>query len=832
MNLSICLDQYASNYNVNNLSTNGFNIYTNLDLVNPLVQGIPYQNLFSPPLGNCPYLLTNVPAGVTQIYVIDNCTSNPENPNSTIPTFQELVITCCYSIIDVPQTPPTTSSFCTTCSLDFDVFSSSYVGQIVAGNLTSTCGPVTDYTIGWYKNGDYSSPEFISGKGNAFLPYQQLHPLTGSSAVPVLAGNWEGIIHDIAINGITYSSISGSFGGQPIPFESCFDTVVVSPLSCANGPFSGSSKYSHKFNFNSQAVGTTPAPVSLTYTLDSTTKHFAYYFEAYGVWDELEIKWKSGNPATTPNPTLYSQPIYLEKIRAGYDGNLSANFPTITNPQINNVWPKIYTGYDAVKRVLTLTSLPTSSNPSFPDLLEITITPNPTNNNTQWRLGLQCLDDFDCTDCLFSNYSSSLPKISKIELNKTYGCEAQQIQLSVSGCYSPNSDFMVQGNPFTTLTGSLLNGTFPEFTNLNSKTIQMFAPGNYTNTSYVALTPQTVCSTAGQIGGQCGPASTGSITINKTLGQIQLTFSLESDYIHYKNSLINRFNGLTSYTNPTSPIPCGTSVLYYRRMNLAIPVQPTPTANCGDNTIQYNFQFHINDYFNVQYVENPSLNFWSITIPQSLMTNCYPVQNCDNCNAIIQTFINAYNAQATNPSTFTFTTTVGAKNIDPFQGGYQLNKQILSSPSGSVCPDIIGRWQNYAEYSAVTIPFISSSQSTTGWVNLTTLSSSIPCNTSFYHPIDMYGFGLARQAYYAVYQIRFLNLTSSFNYNLSTNDFEIYSLLNIGNTGSLVQIPTNVYPPPCPIPSGSKIYSYVAGVPTVYTSSYFVGGNPTLIIDP
>jgi len=833
MNLSICLDQYASNFDVNNLSTNGFNVYTNLDLTNPLVQGIPYQNLFSPPLGNCPYLLTNIPAGVTQIYVADNCISNPEDPSSTIPTFEELVITCCYAIIDVPQTPPTTSSFCTTCSLDFDVFSSSYVGQIVAGNLTSTCGPVTDYTIGWYKDGDYSSPEFISGKGTAFLPYQQLHPLTGSSAVPVLAGDWEGIIHDIAINGVTYSSVSGSANGQPIPFESCFDTVVVNPLTCANGPYSATSKYSHKFNFNSQAVGTTPAPVSLTYNLNSTTKYFAYYFEAYAVWDEIEIKWKSGNPAATPNPTLYSQPIYLEKIKCGYSGLPNSTLPTTTIPQISSVWPKIFNSNDALRRVLTLTSLPTSSNPSFPDLLEIVITPNPTNNNTQWKAGFQCLNNFDCTDCSFNLYPNNLPKISKIELNKVYGCDAQQIQISVSGCYSPNSDFMVSGEAFTSLTGSLLNGTFPAFSPPYNNTIQVFAPGNYNPNAYIALSTQTSCTTAGQSGGTCGASSTGSITLNKTLGQIQLTFNTLDDYLHYKNSLISNFNNLSNYA--TSSIPCGTDVRYYRRFNLSIPIQSSPTANCGDNTIIKNYKFKVNDYFNVQYTENPASNFWSITIPQTPMTNCYPVASCDNCNSVIQnTIVTSYNQEIADPITFTFTTTVGAKYSDPFNGGFFLNKITSISPSGSYCADMVGRYQNYSIYSATTMPFISSSQSPTGWSNLTSLSSSLPCNTAPYHPSNMYGSGLANEAYLFLYQVRFLHLTNSFNYTAgnSTNDFEIYSLSNYGyGTGSF-SLTQGVYPYPCPEPSGSKIYSYIDGVPTVYTSSYFIGGNPTLIIDP
>jgi hypothetical protein len=42
---------------------------------------------------------------------------------------------------------------------------------------------------------------FISGYGNAFLPYQLPHPLAGNTAPYVTAGDWEGIIHDIAING-------------------------------------------------------------------------------------------------------------------------------------------------------------------------------------------------------------------------------------------------------------------------------------------------------------------------------------------------------------------------------------------------------------------------------------------------------------------------------------------------------------------------------------------------------------------------------------------------------------------------------------------------------
>jgi hypothetical protein len=148
MNYSICLDQFSTNFNVANLSTNGFSIYTNLDnFTTPIAQNIPYQDLFSPPIGNCPYI-ANLPQGATQLVVIDACSSIPAsiasifNPSST--TAGNLLTTCCYAIINVPAQP---ISFCDTSGLEFDLFSASFVGQIIAGNLNSNIGAVTDYKI-------------------------------------------------------------------------------------------------------------------------------------------------------------------------------------------------------------------------------------------------------------------------------------------------------------------------------------------------------------------------------------------------------------------------------------------------------------------------------------------------------------------------------------------------------------------------------------------------------------------------------------------------------------------------------------------------------------
>jgi hypothetical protein len=853
MSYAICLDQNTPNFNVNTLSANGFSIYTNLDLQNPIYQGIPYTQLFQPPIGNCPFLVT-VPQGATQLIIIDQCDPNLDVAaaifSPTNLSAGQLTVECCYAVIDIPQGPPPT--FCETCTLTFDTFLTATTGSIIAGNLSSTCGPVTGYTIGWYLNGNYSSPGLVSGygvqaNGTPFpTPFQ--HPLTGNSAVPVLAGNWEGIIHDIIINGVTYSSVSGSAGGQSIPFESCFDTVVAEPLNCENGAYQGIAKYSHQINFNSQAVGAIPAPVSLTYALDSTTKYFAYFFNAYNVWDEIEIKWKSGNPNATPNPSFYSQPIYLEKLKRGADIPPIPNpyFPPgiqLTNPQIpvsenfvfNDVWPKVSTTFytntsiwGGFQRVLTLTTLPTSSNPLFPDLLEITITPNPTNNNTQWKAAFQCLDNFDCTDCNYTDWKNNLPKISSLYLEKQYGCDAQRIVMTISGCIANSDLFNDFNNPTTTLYGNLV-GSYHGTGTFITQNFPSWPP-------YLALTGTTTCGESIGHFPVCGNSSTGSITLNKTPGQIQLTFTDYNDYLHYKNYLLFEYNNI-SPSPGLSPLSCpagGTNLSYYQYFSLAVPIQLTSTANCGDNsTINYQY-FHINDYFNIQYVNdnNPNATSWEMIIPQTPMVNCYPFLPCNNCNGIINNFVNTYNGYVQNATSFTFTTTVGAKYTNPFSWvNYIYSTGGGGSASGSYC------FSNFKEsyfpwYSTHTIPFISSPSSPTGWLNLTNLSSSLPCNFNEYPGRQAYtDSGWIYKGAKIGYQVRFPNLTGSFNYSLSTNDFEIYALTNLTNTGSL---DANLFqsPPLCPDPSGSLIYSYIGGVPTVYSASYFVGGSPTLVIDP
>jgi hypothetical protein len=836
---AVCLDPNSPNFSTSTLSSNGFSVYCDVDnFTTPVAQNIPVANLLPPPNGNCPTLI-NLPQGATQIIVIDQCDDTIDTAaifNPVDVALGNLATNCCYSIIDLPPIP---LGWCDECGIGFDTFEISSIGKIIAGNVTSSCGPVTDYTIGWYKDGDYSAPEIVSGYGSTFNYPVGPHPLTGNSSPLVLAGSYEGIIHDIIINGITYSTVSGSANGIPIPFESCFNTVVVDPLNCDNGTSPG--KYSHQFTFNSQAVGTLPIPTSVTYVLNTSTQYFAYAFKGFGIWDELEIKWISGDPSATSNPSLYSQPIYLEKIRVGTDTIpgpfqpastadklVYAVTPNTTISNLNNVWPKevhslAENGF--FQRVLTLTNLETSSNPSFPDSLEITISPNPNNNNTQWQAGFQCLDTFDCTNCIFDDYPNSLNnKIYSVSLNKQYQCPSQQLQFNTTGCLpdsisSDASDLVGfpiasygMSNPSINLVNSRLGQTSlaaPPVSlggqvscNINNWNGTPSWASSWTNVNNVCLTPTNT-----------------SITFTKLPNSLQLSFNSQADYLHYKQALI----GIVSSFNPNfiSPKLCSNSNTdYYQIFSLTLPFQ-SPNSDCGDNTTNLYYFFHVNDYLSVTYVENPQNNLWSITIPQTTIVNCFTLSSCDSCYNTINNFVTGYNFHVNNAASFSYTTNKGAKYQNPFSY-HNINRYVVGGASGSYCfnipqqSKILMPW-----YSVNTIPFISSSN---GWVNLPSLGQQLPCDlTPFSYRIQDY-----MQANYGVWQVRFPNLTSSFDYSLSTNNFEIYSLSGPAcpTTGSFIDWWVTC-------PTGSLVYSYIGGVATVHTSSYFWQGNtPLLYIAP
>ena len=110
-------------------------------------------------------------------------------------------------------------------------------------------------------------------------------------------------------------------------------------------------------------------------------------------------------------------------------------------------------------------------------------------------------------------------------------------------------------------------------------------------------------------------------------------------------------------------------------------------------------------------------------------------------------------------------------------------------------------------YSVETIPFVSSSTSPTGWVNLPSLGGS-PCanwSSSLTPGASNYGYAM-------YYEYKWTDFDGN------ESDFEVYTRI-IDNSGITT-------------PASVLIYSYIGGVPTVYQPQFFVGGAPILSIDP
>ena len=809
MNFSICLDQTTTpNFNVANLSTTGFSIYSNLNLNSPLVQNIPYTSLFESPLGTCPFNLTNIPEGTTYLIVVDQCNTSinvssifaPENINAG-----SITINCCYAIINLNPTP---LSICDECNLSFDTFSTSTVGRIVAGTLSSTCGVITDYTIGWYRNGS-TTPTFISGIGTT-LSYNFSHPMVGDASPMVLDGSWIGIIHDIIINGVTYSSVAGVLGGNPLPFTSCFDTMVVAPFSCANGQ--NPPPYSHQISFTAQGNNTTPPPISATYALSSSTNHFAYQFTGYQIPDVLSIKFISGNPNGTNDPSLYSQPIWLENISVGSNnppyGSLSflnppppimAGYPTI-GCILDNTYPKTLNS-GAIKRVLTLTNLSRSLN----DKLEITVTPSTTNPNTSWALNMQCLDTFGCDDCL-----EPFPKAKLSKLKITYDCcgVVNILNPLTSSACTSSMDKWTYGWGWSTINSigspyewNTYGQNFPtQYIPLCSYYNVYFFPNNSNCSTQTPNSTIKYHKSTREVNGQ-------------TQGVISMSFNNVTDYNYYKTKIT-----AGSWTNFSIPVPNANDILnpydtdntnlnYYTYYLINLPMS---TEACGDGSPFYQFRFHKSAYPLIEYVDNPtSGNDYTITIPMPVITNGITASNCNGNQSYAQNIVNDLNLNSlTYDNPLNITNTFGSKSNNPLY--FKYSKMYSSGTNTN--PSLLTVFQrSLGYYSMNTLPFISSSN---GWTNLPSLGGT-PCPDypiSSSMPDPYVGYNSLHWANTGVEYWYNINLTGS-NLNPPYSTIKIYTQITSSDGNYLTSIP------------GQLIYEYSNSIATVYSSSYFHNGS-------
>jgi hypothetical protein len=321
-------------------------------------------------------------------------------------------------------------------------------------------------------------------------------------------------------------------------------------------------------------------------------------------------------------------------------------------------------------------------------------------------------------------------------------------------------------------------------------------------------------------------AANGISSTGAPLGNIYMTFNNFTDYSHYKNSLIAAESVLTTNAGPYTP-NCSTNG-YYAGYSLEVPYQAI-NANCGDNTVLYTYYIHRSAYANITYVENAGASFYSITIPMPECLDCLNFTNCTDCytspggyTAILNKFNQSNFSYPGNQ--ITYTNNNGAKYTNPF-GCFNLTVGGTPNVSGSIAIQYGSNGMSLYRYPLETVPFIPSAASPTGWSNLPQLGGT-PCpawssslgSGSFMNTVNSYNFGGGFIGKYFNLNYTFPNVTASAN--IMNNDFKLYTQVT-DNSGDTI-----------PYANQLLIYTYSQSVATVNQPSFFVGGAPTLTIQP
>ena len=563
---------------------------------------------------NCPYVLNGIPNGTTTLQINDTNSS------------------CCVTI------PISQNTICDICDLGFDVYSSSTISVIVAGNLTGSCDVnITDYLINWYDVSDLNTPVFTSGRGTEFTPYGFLHPLTGLQSVPVLSGEYVPVIQKIKLNGINYSNqLETGFVQASL---NCFEnvTVQVESFTCSNGDQTGD--YDHLIRYSGASVDLTPPSVQSTFELSPTTNYIAWRFNGFDVPDSFKLTYYG---------SFYDTPIVLEYWTIGND--IVGNNLSLTPRQLGT--PGSSSGFN---KVTCLTGLTRSVN----DFLVIEITPNPLNNVTNYSLLFTCLEEFDCNTC-FNTYLNTPYKIIGSTISgQTLSCNRVNIYFKLSGC---GFNDLTLTDTYKYVYNSLNRSPFtrPGVVGYNGQPIDL----QVTLSNSVSG-----CNTNGnQFQVACSPTLLSTITFTKNnsgpggQGNIYITFDNQNDFNAYYNSYLTQMSAAAPISNDN------TTFNYYKYLQLQSPDYrfiPNPeNLGCGDGSGRVEYLIHTSSVVTTGFTSG----LYTLNITMPTITSGMTFTNCQSgCEYYMNDIVGDVNTSSlTTGNNQSYTNNKGSRVTDPF----------------------------------------------------------------------------------------------------------------------------------------------------------------------
>jgi hypothetical protein len=491
-------------------------------------------------------------------------------------------------------------------------------GTLTAGSLASNSGcTVGTYVIDWYLNTTGGTASFTSGSAiSAATDVTVVQPFTNE---PVQGGTWYPVVRFAFLNGVKYTS-NINLATSIVVYSPDLGTVV-SPLcaesyNCSSG--NSGSTYPVSISYTNTTQNATQAQRSISWSLSSINKYFAWRFYGYTVYDTISISYVSPSGNTTTQ---------IENWVVGDDAsttNLTSN-PKVYNPQNGS---GINLGYLAM--VTPLTGFTYTNG----DYLLINITPNPTISNTNWAFQAKCLTDSSSLDCgsLFNgNFAQYGYNVSGI--GASYNSSSCNLTVSGITRNGPTYTATTSNNNFFKYNGSYV-GSSVGTTVISPATVNASVNAYFQYPYY----PYAYCTNQNS-----------STIITKSGATITLTFNDTTDYNTYKTQYTNAANSpyITNYTGDS------TNLNYYKYFNLGILSGTT----CGDSLgVSYSYTTHITSPFTFDDVNK------KITVVLSPGVNGLTSGvTCDNTYSTVQSTINSINSNIAS-SNYTITTYVRRGN--------------------------------------------------------------------------------------------------------------------------------------------------------------------------
>ena len=632
---------------------------------------------------------TNTPTTTTTLTATPTQTATQTPTQTKTPTPTTTTTLTATSTQTATPTPTRTSLPCDinysnvaneggACGLYIQNIPPCQAGTLTAGSLASNSGcTVGTYVIDWYLNTTGGTPSFTSGSAiSAATDVTVVQPFTNE---PVQGGTWYPVVRFAFLNGVKYTS-NINLATSIVVYSPDLGTVV-SPLcaesyNCSSG--NSGSTYPVSISYTNTTQNATQAQRSISWSLSSINKYFAWRFYGYTVYDTISISYVSPSGNTTTQ---------IENWVVGDDAsttNLTSN-PKVYNPQNGS---GIYLGYLAM--VTPLTGFTYTNG----DYLLINITPNPTISNTNWAFQAKCLTDSSSLDCgsLFNgNFAQYGYNVSGI--GASYNTSSCYLTISGITRNGPTYTATTSNNNFFKYNGSYV-GSSVGTTVISPASVSaaVNASFQYPYYAYAYCTNQN-----------------SSTVITKSGATITLTFNDTTDYNTYKSQYTNAANSpnITNYTGDS------TNLNYYKYFNLGILSGTTCGDSLGD---AYYYTTHITSPFTFDDVNK------KITVVLSPGVNGLTSGiTCDNTYSTVQSTINSINSNIAS-SNYTITTYVRRGNSAYYTAvgsswlyqysnlsGYYADYAVIT-PKPNVCQSSISGfidgtnyWISYPYYIGYTI---------------------------------------------------------------------------------------------------------------------------------